>query len=298
MSTNNRNFYVGLNYMLASTTCLSLGVFFVRINIPYVNYFLLVFLRAFLPFLALGVFFLLKRHIKRKTPFKYYIFRALALMWSQYAIIYYLTKNSVLNATVLLNLTPILLPFLEKIFIKKPISISSSVGAVISFVGVLLIIKPGVNLFSLMTIFALTAPIGLATSQFIYGQTIKKKEEPLVSSFFLFLCCSIISFFPFIALPKTEPIFVQKPLVYLIFAILTFTIIGNQYFRGCAYKRVASPSILSPFFYFSIVISGFLDAIFFKKYPDLIGTIGIGLVILGGLAKIYLRRIILKRRGM
>lgn len=71
----------------------------------------------------------------------------------------------------------------------------------------------------------------------------------------------------------------------------------NQYFRGKAYG-FGKPATLATFLYLSIVISGIFDWAFFRVVPDFLTLIGSFLVILGGILKVYLRYLFLKRKGL
>jgi drug/metabolite transporter (DMT)-like permease len=53
-----------------------------------------------------------------------------------------------------------------------------------------------------------------------------------------------------------------------------------------AYQH-ASASALAPFLYFSLIISGLFDWIFFNNLPNWLSLGGAILVILGGLIQIY-----------
>jgi drug/metabolite transporter (DMT)-like permease len=70
----------------------------------------------------------------------------------------------------------------------------------------------------------------------------------------------------------------------------------NQLARGVAYQH-GTPSRLSPFLYFSVVVAAILDWAVFGVIPNALSIFGAGLVVLGGVLKVYIRHKILQKQS-
>lgn len=288
----------GIGWMLLSAAFLSLSFLFLKINLFYLNYFFILFLRFFIPFLLI-VFLVTFRSEWKGILFSANLWLQLAragcVLVAQYGITFYLTQNTLLNATVLLNASPLFIPLIEWAFLGHPPGKSTIVGALLAFLGVILVLQPDLSVFDAMSIIGLIAALGQAGSQVLYG--LKPRSENLLGSlFYLFFFTSLVSFFVLIfndfELPKKEGL--SNWIVLSLFFMGASTLL-NQYFRGLAY-RCGRPSTLATFLYFSVFVSALFDWLFFKHTPTTISVIGSSLIILGGILKVFLRARILKKK--
>jgi drug/metabolite transporter (DMT)-like permease len=300
------SFEWGIVWMLLSASCLSLSFLFLKVNLTYFDYAFLLFLRFFGPLLLLVLFATLWRVWKEHFAFKrlgLQLARSGCVLVAQYGIAFYITKNSLLNATVLLNASPLFIPLLERIFLKQRPGKSTIVGALLSFFGMLLVLHPDKSLFTAMSALGILAALGQAGSQVLYG--LKPKSESLFGS--LVILFSLTSVGSFLVLLLWQPetnllakIQLKESLQYV--WVIVFSLLGmaaatlfNQLFRGLAY-RCGRPSTLATFLYFSVFVSALLDWLIFKQTPTALTFIGSCLIILGGILKIVLRAHILKSK--
>lgn len=293
MSPSHRSFLLGTFYMILSAGSLSLTYLFVKISTAQVPFFLLLFLRFAIPFLFLALYFLIRRLSIKTESLRGHFVRTLFVLAAQYSIFYYISKDSLLNATVLLNTSPLFIPLIEWLFLKYTIPKSTWISVAVSALGVVLLLQPGKELFSFLSFLGLMAGFSQACSQVAFGIS-AQKETPELNLFYLFGFGSILSFFPILWEPFSFDMDWKPPLLSLIL-ILSFTSLLNQYFRAKAYTH-GKPSTLTTFLYFSVLLSGFLDWLVFKQIPNALSIAGSCLVILGGIAKVWLRFFFLKRK--
>jgi drug/metabolite transporter (DMT)-like permease len=300
-SNESSSFERGIFWMLLSATCLSVSFLFLKINLLYVDYFFLLFLRFFIPLLLVIILIIISWKWKKIISSKHIwlqLGRAFCVLVSQYGIAFYITKNSLLNATVLLNSSPLFIPVIEWIFLKQRPGKSTLLGASLAFFGVVLILHPDASLFTAMSAIGILAALGQAGSQVLYG--LKSKSENLLSSlFYLFFLTTLFSFLVFI-LSKEESAGTTlsnaaSGILVLSIVLMALSTLLNQYFRGLAY-RCGRPSTLATFLYFSVFISALFDWLIFKKSPTVLSIIGSCLIILGGILKVFLRAHILKKK--
>jgi drug/metabolite transporter (DMT)-like permease len=74
----------------------------------------------------------------------------------------------------------------------------------------------------------------------------------------------------------------------LLIAALGGASILSQLTRAAAYKR-GTPTGLSPFLYFSILLGGLFDWLVFDRPPNGLSLLGALLIIFGGVLKLYMR---------
>lgn len=296
-----RSFERGIFWMLLSASCLSFSLLFLKINLQYISYFFLVFLRFFIPLLFIIPFILTGKNWRENFHMReiwLQLARATCVLVAQYSFAYYVTQNTLLNATVLLNASPLFIPLIEWGFLKRTPGKSTLLGALLSFFGVILVLNPDASLFTLMSGIGILAALGQAGSQVLYGY--KSKKENLTSSlFYLFLLTSLPAFIIFLFFNKREDhlfnfSFPTELLILYLISMSLFTLL-NQYYRGLAYS-CSHPSALATFLYFSVFVSALFDWLVFKNEPTFLTIIGGCLIILGGVLKVFLRSHILKKR--
>ncbi|MBI5273690.1 MAG: DMT family transporter [Chlamydiales bacterium] len=296
-SVSHTDMLKGSIWMTVSVTFLSFSFFFLQLNLGKINYFSLIFYRFFIPLVITWIYMIAKT--KRFFPFeckdiKLHLLRVFCTLMAQYSIAFYMMQHSLLNATVILSISPLIIPILERIFFGHKIGRSTIIGATIAFVGVILVLNPDTDVFSLMSGIAILGAFGQAGSQVLYGLR-SQKEGLLDQLFYLFLFASIFSIIPFFLIKADGAAFVNDPMVYGSIVLMAICLMGNQIIRGAAYKLVR-PSQVAVFFYFSILVSGVIDVVYFNKIPTAMNLVGAALVILGGLAKIFLRHSFLQKK--
>lgn len=304
-SNSYRSFSWGVTWMLLSATFLSVSFLFLKINLTYINYFLLLFLRFLIPLLFVVITLTISWNWKQMLSLAYLplqLSRCLCVLVAQYAIAFYIAKSNILNATVLLNASPLFIPFIEWGFLGHRPGKSTIISALLSFIGVILILQPGRSLFSLLSGVGLLAALGQAGSQVLYGLK-SKNEHPLTSLFYLFFFATFVSGIIFLfadgeKIIKSFPKEWEDPKLIISITVLMMALgtLFNQFFRGLAY-RSSRPSTLATFLYFSVFVSAFFDWIVYKKTPTILVIIGSLLIIAGGILKIFLRAKILKKRN-
>ncbi len=295
----------GILWMLISATALSISFMFLKLNLAYINYFTLIFLRFSVPFLFVIALLFIRwdwRFLFISPNIRLQVLRSLCVLIAQYGIAYYISSNSLLNATVLLNASPLFIPLIAWVFQGHRLGKSTMVGVSVAFLGMILVLHPDRSLLSAVSLIGLLAAVAQAGSQVLYGLK-SKKENLLVSLFYLFFFTTLISGIIAlwkgfsVKLPIEQPL-EPAPTGFLVLSIVLMAVgtLCNQFFRGLAY-RYGSPSTLTTFLYFSVFVSALLDWLIFKRPPVFLTVIGGCLIILGGVLKVFLRAQIRKKRG-
>ena len=292
------SFSKGVVYMLISASGLAVVGLLAKLRMEEFSVMALIFWRFLASFIFCFLFFLIKNQLKgffNLKNIKLQLVRVFFVLGSQYSFFYYLEKNTLLNATVLLNMGPFFIPLIERCILGNKVGKSTWISIVIAFVGMLCILQPDGGIFSLMSLVGLCAGISQGASQVMFGMT-SKRENSETSLLHLFLLCAVITMILYLCIPsswtgKEE----WTTASFLLMAGMGIASMCNQFSRSIAYAN-ASPSSLSPFFYILVVLSGLFDWIIFDNTPNILSIIGAALVFLGGAVKIYLRGYILRKK--
>lgn len=245
------------------------------------------FLRCFTPLVLLIPILGWKgklHELRMSIGFHMHLLRSLCVVLGQTSLSYYLTQGTIANATMLWATGPIYIPILSFFFFRHKTLWVTWFSIAICLLGVMLMIKPTNGLFDPFSIWGIFAGILTAFSQILWGHNVEKGS--LTENFFyLYLFSSVLALFTWIyfgnqGLEK----FPDTTIVWVAIVGLGLASLGNQLFRSRAYQK-AAPYLLTPILYTSVVGGGILDAIFYRRFPDLWGYIGFGLVLAGTLIK-------------
>jgi drug/metabolite transporter (DMT)-like permease len=292
------SFSQGVIFMLLSATGLALTGLLGKFGLNYMDVTALIFWRYLTSFIlcafimwGVGLF----NEGFQVHNIKMHVLRAFLVLTSQYCYYFYLQKNTLLNAMVLINTGPLFIPIIERVFLKQKVGVSTWVSLAISFVGVLFVLQPDKDIFIKMSWIGLLAGITQGSSQIVFGINSKAERSDLGVLYLLFFC-ALFSLIPFLFMNRAEiPPEIHSPMMYWMLVGLGFASILNQLFRVIAYQH-ATPSKLSSFMYVSVLLAGVGDWLFFNDVPNAFSIMGAAFVVLGGILKIYLRFHILKRK--
>ena len=291
-----QEFSKGVAFMLLSAAGLSLVGLFGKIFEGEVSLASLVFLRFFSAFIMCLIFYFCIGEFKKSSSNLAIVpnlIRALCVLGAQYCFYYYIEKSSLMNGMALLNTGPMFIPFIEKLLIGSKIGRSTWISILVSFIGVLFILQPDKEIFSILGLIGLGSGVFQAISQVIFGMSAKGENVEL-SILLTFGLCSVVGLIPFIFFYKgLDASSADINMILFLIIGLGVASLLNQFARAKAY-RFSSPSRLAAFLYFSVVLAGVYDWIVFKDPLNLWSCIGALIVILGGLLKIVLRKKILQ----
>ena len=183
---------------------------------------------------------------------------------------------SLANAHSIGALAPIIIVVLSVFILNERVSIKTWVAIFIGFIGVLIIIRPGSDVFTIKSFIPLTAAFFLGLYQ-IATKKMTEYDTPEVSLFYSSLVgicvTSIMTFFFW------EPMYLKSLFFFLPIGI--FFSLGI-YFQILALNN-ARASIIQPFHYtliFWAIIFGFL---FYEDIPDLFTILGAIIITISGI---------------
>jgi len=171
---------------------------------------------------------------------------------------------------------PVLLTLLAVVFLGETVSRLGWAAVLLSFSGVLIIVRPGGGLFTP----AALLPLGLALCFSLYQmftRVIATKESSLNSLFCVLLVGSVVTslVLPFVwVVPTPKGIF--------FFALIGISS-GFGHFFTIKALEYAPASLLAPFAYVQLLWVSIFGILVFGDFPDGITIIGMAIVVAGGL---------------
>ena len=245
--------------------------------IIYYSVFQILFIKYFF------TFFLSLIESKRKKNFKFYLtsnwklqlLRSLLSILESGCFILAFRYLSLADAHSIGALTPIVVVVLSYIFLREKISPQIWFAVYIGFIGVLIVMRPGLTVFDPASLIPLAAAFFLGLYQ-IVTRKVSAVDNNETSLFY----AGIVGMFlmGFISFFYWKPISVDF--------ILMFLGVGALYSSGVYFQIVAlskaRASIVQPFHYTLIFWSIIFGFLFYKDIPDLFTITGAVVIIISG----------------
>ena len=183
---------------------------------------------------------------------------------------------SLANGHSIGSLTPVIVVALSVYFLKEKVSMKTWIAISIGFIGVLIIMRPGLSIFDSKSLIPLAAAFALS-----FYQVITKKsshyDSPETSLFYNSIIgiglTSVLSYFSWQELSLNSFVF--------------FIAVGIFYSLGLYFQIIAltksRASIIQPFHYTLIFWAIILGYIFYKDIPDYPTLIGAAIITLSGI---------------
>lgn len=237
---------------------------------------MIVFFRSFVGLLALIPWLVPGglRDLRTDYP-RQQVTRALAGLAAMYCFFYAIGHLPLGEATLLNYSSPLFIPFIARVWIGEPIPprVGWAIGT--GFVGITLILKPGVGFFSPAAIVGVCS--GMLTAVAMVSIRGLARYEPTTRIVFYFCTvCSAASALPLVWAWRTPSprVFVQ---LLLIGVLATY----GQLLLTRAYA-LAPAAHIGPFTYSTVVFAALLGWAFWGELPDALSLLGAILVFTAG----------------
>ena len=239
---------------------------------------------------------LTKKPIIFKTQYPLLTFCRVILFFFGFSFFYIsLTVLPLGTATALFFVTPFLITIFAKFFLKEKIGPRRWLAVIIGFIGVYVILNPDFSNFDYMTLTPILCAFCYSLSMIIIKIT-SEKDNVYTQTFTFYIGAIIISTIFYFIISDGKYDTVDHPASQFIFrewftdlenSILLMIVTGFTaslaFVLTFSAYRVASPAVVSPFEYSILIWSSLSGWFFFNEIPDLKTTIGIILIVCGGI---------------
>jgi drug/metabolite transporter (DMT)-like permease len=213
------------------------------------------------------------------SQWRFGLFRGLILGVAQYCFYLGITKLAFATATTLTYIGPIFITILSIPILKNSVGIWRWAAVATGFIGVLLVIRPGTNIFTFYALLPLIASFGYSLSTIcvrLIDNSIPTALINLYSSIGALICSSGILFF------TSGYISIGQSTDWL--WLLAMGVVGGfAVFCMITAYRLTKPSKLSPFEYFGIPFAFIIGWLVFDETPFDRLFPGVIFIISGGL---------------
>ncbi|MEO0408699.1 MAG: DMT family transporter [Cyanobacteria bacterium P01_A01_bin.135] len=186
------------------------------------------------------------------------------------------------NATVVLNTAPILIPLIAWLALGQEISRGLWVAIAVGFLGLITVVQPSPSLFSQPGILLAFAGAIAGSVEFLMVRRLDESEPALTQVLYYLMVSFVLAF-----AASVRQLRMPSPTVWLWMVGAAIAILSFQFLlvRAISY---AEPHQLGVFQYTSVIFSAIIGWAFFNEIPGLVVMGGIALVCAGGVAAVVL----------
>lgn len=190
------------------------------------------------------------------------------------------------SASAILQATPLFVTLGAALFLQESVGWRRWSAILVGFVGVLLIIRPGMEAFDWLSLFALQGVIGLGLRD-LATRRVPKETSTLQLSFLAFLVLiPAAAVFMYI---NDSTLVSLSPSNWVYFSIAL--VIGIVAYYGIvAAMRIGEVSFVTPFRYSRIVFALFVGVFVFEERPDTWTLLGAFIIVGSGLYTLWRER--------
>ncbi|SVA54839.1 uncharacterized protein METZ01_LOCUS107693, partial [marine metagenome] len=278
---NGNNIVLGILFMTFAMLCLSVNDVLVKGLSKAYPIWEVIFFRALSGVIISVVLIIIFgwKTLKTEKPFGH-ITRAFSAVA---CVVFYFfgLKYLMLSENVaIVHSAPILATLLAVPFLGEKLGLHRMAAVALGFLGVLVIVKPGSDLFKIESLFPLAAAFFMAIS-YLATRFLMSTESSVSIIFYYSLALLITSlvFFPndFI-----------MPSAFNLIPLMSLGIMGSlgHYFLSQAAKS-AEVVVITPFEYTSFIFLGVMGYFFYNEVPDASVFAGMLLIVLSGIYIVY-----------
>ena len=180
------------------------------------------------------------------------------------------------------SLTPVLVVALSAIILREHVSVKTWIAIFVGFIGVLIIMRPGLSIFDLKSLIPLMAAFFLSIYQIV---TRKASEKDSTETSLFYTSIVGIFFMGSIGYYFWQPMMDYSFIFFI--AIGVFFSLG-LYFQIIALS-MARAGIIQPFHYTLIFWAIILGLIFYNDFPDIPTLIGALVITVSGIYTLYIK---------
>jgi drug/metabolite transporter (DMT)-like permease len=221
------------------------------------------------------------RTFRLKVPHPWlYLTRSIAGLASVACFLYVAKLMPLVDAILLNSTAPLFVPVVAVVLTKARTPRSVWGGVALGFLGVVLVLHPGPQLFQLDSMIGLSAGLLFAIA-IVQGRTLLKTSSPTQLLFYYWVIgaanCGIVAFLQW-RFPSGRD-------TWALLGGLGLCSTLTQVFAALSYAR-APVRLTSSLIFLGLVFAGLFDWLVWKEVPGLLTLIGIAVVILGAVITI------------
>lgn len=194
------------------------------------------------------------------------------------------------NATAILQVVPLTVALGAWLFLREPLGWRRLVAIGVGFLGVMLVIRPGFEGFTIWSLSALGAVFGITLRDLV-----TRRMSAAVPTMTIALAASVgVTLFSSIGAFSGDWTTISVTAAGQLAGATTALIAA--YFLSVAVMRVGDIAFVAPFRYTSLVAALVLGFVIFREWPDALTLAGSGIVVATGLYALWREQVSLHRQ--
>jgi drug/metabolite transporter (DMT)-like permease len=183
----------------------------------------------------------------------------------------------------IVSIAPVLANLFSRFWLDEPGDAFSWAAALASFVGVLVIARPGFGVFAFDAVYPLVGAVGLA-GFLTLTRAVSHRDDPRVTAFF----GPLVAFLMFSTAISAHWVSPKSAADLALFLGVGLLAAGAQIFQTLAYRH-GSTHRIAPFSYAALVVSIALGWLVFRAVPDAWSIVGMSIIAAAGVAMVLRR---------
>lgn len=266
----------GAAFMTGAMVAFTVNDAAMKMLAPDMPLFQAIFLRSVLVSLMLLV--LLRARPRSPAPiarrdWTLILFRSVMEVFAAILFLSALFNMPIANVTAILQVLPLTVSLAGAAFLGETIGWRRLVAILVGFVGVLLIVRPGGDGFSVYSIFALLAVV-CVTARDIAARKLSKSVPTLPVALVTVVMIGVFSGLGSVTEPWVSP----DVSMYGLVVLASGFVIGG-YILSISAMRVGDIAAITPFRYTSLLAALVLGLVFFGEWPDALTLVGAAIVV-------------------
>jgi len=233
-------------------------------------------------FFGILIFFLCidknkKKIFLPKTKFRYVqIFRGSILAVEMCFAHYCFLKIGLIETHAIFASCPLIVAVLALFILKERFGWRRWAAIIFGFVGILIILRPGLKVFDPIALIAVACSVAFALYQ-VLTRYVSSEDETNTSFFYTGIT-------GFVILSFIGPFFLTEVLIIDAFYIIIVCFLGaGGHFLMINAFKITEASLLQPFVYFHLVFVSIIGVLIFDETIEFPVVVGSGMIILSGL---------------
>lgn len=282
---------IGALLMMASMACFTINDAFIKATDGALPLSQLLFLRGVLATTFIAVLAMTRGGVRARLPASDWLLIALrssAEVGAAYFFITALLNMPLANVTAILQVLPLTVTLGAALFFKEAIGWRRMVAILVGFSGMLLIVRPGTDGFTVYSVYALAA-VGCVTARDLSTRRMSKAVPSLLVTLLASLTVLVASGLVSLTIEWAP---VTPQLAGLLLGSSLFIVGG--YFFSVQVMRAGDVSFIAPFRYTGLIWALALGWFVFGDWPVPMTLLGAGIIVATGLFTLYRERRLLR----
>ncbi|MGB7242168.1 MAG: DMT family transporter [Sulfitobacter sp.] len=197
-----------------------------------------------------------------------------------------ITLTPLSSASAILQATPLVVTLGAALFLQESVGWRRWSASIVGFLGVLLIVRPGLDGFDWLSLFAIQGVIGLAIRD-LATRRVPPTTSSMQLSFLAFAMLVPTSILLLAAFgDQLQPMTARQSL----YIIATVAIAALAYYAIVAAMRLGDVSFVAPFRYVRLVFAMIIGVAVFDEAPDILTLTGSAIIVVSGIYTVVRER--------